>query len=146
MIDIGWLIGNIIGGILMLLTIIYIIWASFHKFSEFDGSKTLWVLGGIAAFLAQILISIVFNFPFDMNYHSFHPISGTVAEANSRLLPADDKSMQQKYAIRFEGNDQIYGCTDTRCSLAKKGDKLTLACERQWQYASVPGYDCRYYR
>lgn len=145
MVDLGWVIGNIFGALCLLVTFAYLIWASVT--SDLEGERGLWLAGGIAALFIQIGINVWFNFPFSMEYHSYKPISGTVEDVNTRLLTegsGDSRSVSQKYAIRLEGSDQIYGCQDTRCSLAKKGDKLKLYCERQWQYASVPGYDCRY--
>jgi hypothetical protein len=145
MVDIGWVTGNIIGVLVILATVGYIVWASVT--SELDGERALWVWGGIIALVVQIGWNIFFNFPFNMSYHSYRPVYGTVADVNSRFLASgsgNNSSTSQKYAIRLTGSKQIYGCEDTRCSLLKKGDTVMLNCERQWQYASVPGYDCRY--
>jgi hypothetical protein len=48
------------------------------------------------------------------------------------------------YAVRMTGSDQIYRCDDSRCSLLKPGDELSLWCIREWQQASTPGYDCNF--
>jgi len=145
MIDLAWVIGNVVGAILILATLLYLVWANITD--DLDGERGIWVVGGIVALIIQIGVNVFWNFPFDMAYHSYRPVSGVVEDINSRFLSSNSgKSTEQKYAVRFKGSDQIYGCMDTRCSLAKKGDHLQLACERQWQYASVSGYDCRYFQ
>lgn len=143
-IDLFWLIGNIIGGLLILITFGFIIWASFHTFDSYDAPKAAYVWGGIGALFVQLIISGFWNFPFNMQYHSFRPVSGVVSSINSRLVDTGNYSTETKYVITFKGSPQPYGLTDTRGAAIKVGDTVGLKCERTWQYASVSGYDCRY--
>lgn len=105
---------------------------------------------GLAIFAAifvavpTLVITPIATWPtFGMQYHTWRPVSGTVASVHARLR-ADGKATTQSYAIRFTGDPTIYRCDDTRCALTKPGTRLRLQCKRDWQYASTPGWDCRY--
>jgi hypothetical protein len=101
-----------------------------------------WV--ALVGLVATVVIYVATTWPtFDMEYHSFRPVAGTVAAVESRFLGGSD-STTQNYAVRFDGSDQIYRCDDTRCALLKPGDHLELSCIREWQYASTDGYACRF--
>lgn len=82
-------------------------------------------------------------FPYDMQYHSYRPVDGKVVKMDKRLMGGSD-NLAEKYAVQLEGSPQIYGCEDTRCSVLKPGDTLSLMCIREWEYAGVDGYNCKY--
>lgn len=85
--------------------------------------------------------------PWSAEYHQWRPVSGSIAEVQSRLLSAGDNGgSNQKFVVRFTGNRQEYSCEDTRCALLKPGQHLELTCIRAWQYAGTPGYSCAYFR
>lgn len=77
------------------------------------------------------------------DYHKFKPKTGVVAELGKRLV-SKDKGMEEKIVIRFEGDPQEYGVSDTRAGLLKVGDTATVKCKRSYQFASQSGYDCRW--
>lgn len=134
-IDIIWLIREIILGIILLLVpLAAIVWI------ESAGGK---IAGALGALIISGGILAWNSFPFNMSYHYYRPVSGTVSSINSRQISSGHAS-ETKYVITFKGSNLPYGCTDTRCAAVKVGDKLQLKCKRVWQYASVPGYDCNY--
>lgn len=135
--DLAWIIINVLLLILFLIGFgVALVCASENEpgVAGVVTAGTVIVVGGLLFFN---------NFPFDMQYHSWNPVEGKVANIDKRQVASGD-GFEEKFAIRFEGDAQIYGCSDTRCSLAKKGNTVKLNCIRTWQYASVPGYDCRY--
>ena len=71
-----------------------------------------------------------------------------VASISSRLIASDTQNggSTQKFVLTFTGG-QALGCNDTRCSAVKVGDKVTLMCERTYQWnAPSPGWDCNWGR
>lgn len=84
------------------------------------------------------------DFPFSGQYHRFVPKTGVVTAVGSRFLASGTQGggSTQKFVVTMGGRD--YGCNDTRCATVRKGDRLTLMCERSWQWAGVPGWDCNW--
>lgn len=105
-----------------------------------DGSFLMW--GGIATVVITVGIAAYGFYPYSGEYHRWHETSGKVTEVSSRFL-GGDKSTTQKFVVRFANGDER-GCLDTRCALVKVGDRLTLTCKRQWQFAGQDGWDCNY--
>lgn len=98
--------------------------------------------GSFVAAVATLGIYVAATWPtFDMQYHSYKQVSGSVQAVSSRFL-GDGKSTTQNFAVTIAGHD--YRCDDTRCALVKVGDTLTLSCIREWQYAGTSGYDCNF--
>lgn len=93
-----------------------------------------------AAALATVAITA---FPFQAQYLQYRPVSGTVRSVTSRFLSGGNNSVSQRFAVTMSGG-QIYGCDDTRCSTLKPGDRVTILCERQWQWVGVPGWTCNW--
>lgn len=106
-----------------------------------DMSSAFWTFLGIL--LAVVVTSLVLFFPYKAEYHQWRPVSGTVAQIQSRLV-SKDKGMEQKFVVRFTDRRQEYAVEDTRASLLSKGDKLIVSCKKSWQWAAAPGYDCRW--
>lgn len=103
-------------------------------------------VGGLII-VATLAITGFTMWPWSAEYHQWRTVSGSVAAVDSRLLSAGDQGgTNQKFAVRFTGSPQEYGCEDTRCALVKPGQHLELSCKREWQYAGTPGYDCAYVR
>lgn len=136
MIDIGFVVGLIFAGLGALGALSATVLG--FKDDDYIGRCI-----GIVGLFIVLGLTLALAFPFDMAYHSYRPVHGTVEAIGKRLLGGKD-NLSEKYAIRFKGSPQIYGCEDTRCSVAKPGDTLKLNCIRSWQWASVHGYDCRY--
>jgi len=99
--------------------------------------------GAIWLAILTPILAAAFTFPWEKQYHYWDDKAGVVAEIEARLLK-DGDGMSEKYAVRFEGSTQEYGCEDTRCSLVKPGDTLTLRCIRVWEYSGTDGWDCAY--
>jgi hypothetical protein len=94
------------------------------------------------------LIGTYVAWPFDGQYHRCQPLGGTVASISSRLIASDKQNggSTQKFVLTFTGG-QALGCNDTRCSAVQAGDKVTLMCERAYQWnAPSPGWDCNWGR
>jgi hypothetical protein len=149
MISLGFIF-EIIFTILWVLGCLVLIAIGKHleKSSDWDGETDYIILlkwGGRTALLIGILFAAWTFFPYNMDYHSYKPVEGNVSNVANRLITAGDKGgTNQKFVVTFQGSNQPYGCEDTRCALIKKGEPLKLNCIKVWQYASVPGYDCRY--
>lgn len=84
-------------------------------------------------------------YPYDMQYHRYRHVTGTVDKVEARML-ADGDATTQQYAVRYRETSETYRCDDSRCSLLKPGDHLELWCIREWQYASTSGWGCRFDR
>lgn len=83
-------------------------------------------------------------YPYGYDYHHYREYTGTVTQIESRLLSNDNKGTDQKYVVHFLNGDNDYGCDDTRCSLIKPNDTLTLTCKLTFQWNGSPGEDCNF--
>jgi hypothetical protein len=108
-----------------------------------------WGGEGVAVRVTAVVLAVIFLgsfgaglYPYDMQYHRYKHVEGTVSSIEARML-ADGDGTTQNYAVRFE-TDDTYRCDDSRCSLVKPGDQLSLWCIREWQYASTSGWGCRF--
>jgi hypothetical protein len=101
---------------------------------------SIWSLVAFAVLLV-IALSPLAYYPYKVEFHQWRPVTGKVTEVSKRLI-AQDKSMSERYVLVIDG--QPYGVDDTRASLVKVGDTVSLSCKRDWQYASVPGWVCRW--
>jgi hypothetical protein len=103
----------------------------------------------VAALVAALVAGAVGTWvalPFSGQYHRYVPESGTVAAVGSRFLASDTSGggSTQKFVVTFK-DGRSFGCLDTRCANITKGDKLTLLCERQFQFnAPNEGWDCNW--
>lgn len=86
-------------------------------------------------------IGVAAYYPFGSEWHSNYRVTGTVQETNKRLI-ADGDSMSERYVLNIDGKP--FGVDDTRASLVKPGDKVTLICNKEWQYAAEAGWACRW--
>lgn len=136
MISLGFIVGIIVTVILSLGCIGMAIYA-FHEDEPGIGR------GLLLGLVVVLGLSAWGFFPYKMEYHSYKPVSGKIKSIDKRLVSSGD-GMQDKFVVRYEGNSQQYGCTDTRCASIKKGDELRLMCMRVWEYAGTDGYDCKY--
>lgn len=142
---------NLISGLIVAVVLIVAavmlsrFWYGKNKTADsYDGDMFLWLARGAIAFVVVVVgITALTTFPWEKQYHYWEDKAGVVAEIESRLLK-DGDGMSEKYAVRFEGSAQEYGCEDTRCSLVKPGDTLTLRCLRVWEYSGTDGWDCSY--
>lgn len=103
----------------------------------------------IAAFVLAVVLGIgglALWPPFDMEYHRYKPVDGTIDQIQARMVGDGDGGTTQMFAVRFRGVGTMYRCDDSRCSLLKSGDRLWLRCIREWQYAAESGWKCNYVR
>ena len=140
MLSLSWIIFNVVLCVALIASTAIGVWMTTDD-ADMRGMGVLWIVG---TFVICGALLVANNFPFDMAYHSYRPVSGTVASVGSRLVDTGSNSTETKYVVTFKGSSQAYACLDTRCALVKPGDHLQLMCIRTWQYASVPGYDCNY--
>lgn len=103
----------------------------------------LWLLGVVA--LAATTVGTWWGmYPWKTEYHHWTPVAGVVDTVDSRLVSTGDKTMEDKFVVKFRGGDAQYGVLDTRAAGLKPGDKLTITCVRQYQWAGTHGYDCNF--
>lgn len=124
-------------------------WAGlrWRRRTDDQDDRTFALIPGIGGLALVVLVAVLWfgtNWPpFDMQYHSYKPVSGTVQTVTSRFL-ADGKGSSQFYVVELVGDPTAYRCDDSRCSLLAPGKPVKLRCIREWQYASVSGWDCNY--
>jgi hypothetical protein len=107
-----------------------------------DTAHFEWVIG--------ILLIIMLGFsawgywPYKQEYHYYKPVSGTVEDISSRITPTD-KSVEQKFVVKLQDDPTLYGITDTRASLLKKGDTVSISCKREYEWGSTNhGWNCKW--
>lgn len=78
-------------------------------------------------------------------YNSYQPVTGTVKQVSSRFIAgeASGSGSTQKFAVQLTSG-QTYGCNDTRCSVLKPGQDVTLLCEKVFQFNAAEGWDCNF--
>jgi hypothetical protein len=114
-------------------------------FSGWDGEEK-----GIAFFTGGIVFLVIAGslgaacYPFDAAHHKYYDVTGTVQTTNKRLVGNGDSGMSERYVIKFAESNTLYGCDDTRCSLAAPGKTVALKCKREWQYKGQDGWVCSY--
>jgi hypothetical protein len=109
--------------------------------NSFEARIYAWI-AALAA-LATIAIYVVVTWPtFDMTYHTYHKVGGTITDIKPRGI-AEGNGTTFDYAVQF-GSDQTYRCDDSRCAVLKDGDTLALWCIPQWQMNATAGYACNY--
>lgn len=82
-------------------------------------------------------------YPWKAEYHEYRQVSGVVSTVTSRMV-ATGSGMEDKFVVRFGGDDREYGVLDTRIAAARIGDRLTVLCVRRWQWTGTHGYDCQF--
>lgn len=145
MISLGYLIGTIIAAIIFtgVLAGSALIGRALRRDNEYVMARAMNGLGiGLAVATAGIWTWGAFP-PFDMDYHTYRPVTGIVESVDKRLL-ADGDGMSEKYVVALAGDPQQYGCEDTRCALIRVGEPVELSCQKMWVYAGTDGYDCRF--
>lgn len=134
----SWSLGVLIG--LPALVLIIAICLLFAWFGFSDGETTIGVCA-VLALLVTLIGGLAFFWPLHAEYHKWETTDGTIESIAKRIVGGD--KISEKFVVRYtDGRER--GCLDTRCSLLKAGDKLTLTCKRSWQYAGTDGYDCNY--
>lgn len=143
MISIGFVIAVCVLSVLLTLcAALYVLGHLLRRADDYPGESVAFrIAGGVLA----VVLLCAFGaglYPYDMQYHRYKHVEGTVSSIEARML-ADGKATTQQYAVRFDGGS-IYRCDDSRCALVRPGDTLSLWCIREWQYASTSGWRCRF--
>jgi hypothetical protein len=147
----GFLIGTPIWALLLLALIALIVWGV--RSGRRDGWKdrgNMWaaathaVVWGAAVLVLAVAIiaSPLGYYPYKAEYHQWRPVVGQVESVNKRLISSGKSGMEERYVLTIDGKP--YGVDDTRAATVKAGDTVSIKCKRDWQYASVPGYVCRW--
>lgn len=111
---------------------------------RYEDAEFIAVILGVTIVLVA-LGTVAAMWPLKAEYHRWEPKTGTVTEINRRLISDGDRSMNERIVVRY-GDGQEYGCDDTRCSLLKRGDALTLMCKREYQWTGTPDWSCNFGR
>lgn len=105
----------------------------------FEAKAGAWICSILALILVGALLGTLF--PFSAEYHQWRKVHGEVEQVSKRLI-GTDSGMAERYVVVVGGRP--YGVDDTRASLVKEGDEITLRCIREWQYQAESGYGCRW--
>lgn len=99
----------------------------------------------LALALGVVIATGLLMWPWHAEYHRWTTVTGEVRTVSSRFLASDTQGggSTQRFVVDLAGVGQR-SCDDTRCSLVKPGDRLTLSCKREWQYTGTPGWSCAY--
>lgn len=146
--DAQWTLGVLIGLPLTVLVLIgsallgLWLWKRWRESGSYI-AEDYWMgaIGCLIVFVVVLLGGLVAYFPYEAQYHQWRTISGTVEKIDKRLI-AEDKGMAERYVLMIDG--QPYGVDDTRAATVEPGDQVSIKCRRDWQYASVPGWVCRW--
>jgi hypothetical protein len=149
----GYMIGTAIAGVFVLLGLVAFVWGmaikprwrnrmdgSMWSFDFETGFWMKWAGAAVAVVSFGIWLGVAFP-PFESKYHSYRPVSGTVTAIGTRLL-GQDKSTTQEIVFTVGGQD--YRCDDTRCSLVKVGDVVSMQCIGVFELHGVSGYRCNF--
>lgn len=105
--------------------------------------------GAVAGSLVVLLISwgvwLWAMWPLAYDYHHWVQVDGKVDRISKRLVSDGDKGMQERYVLVVDGVPR--GVDDTRASLVRVGDRVQLACKREYEYGlprGAHGWGCRW--
>lgn len=146
-----WSLGTLVGfPVGLLLTVglgllAYFLWRRL-RFDDFDYDADRDMARVLAILLAVLSLAGLFTtaaamWPYDSEFHQWRPVSGQVEDVSKRLI-ADGKAMSERYVVVI--GRQAFAVDDTRASLIETGDVVNLSCKREWEYASAPGWACRW--
>lgn len=148
MISISFVVGCIVAGVFTLVGLgLMVAGRAIRKHDLTDDSDLFAPLNfvlGLVILLFTVGITAWGMYPYDMQYHRFTHVEGTVEAVEARMLADGNGGTSQNFAVRFKESGDTYRCDDSRCSLLKEGDWLSLWCIREWQYASTSGWGCRF--
>lgn len=133
-------------GVVTLACVIFLVLGIVRKIHERQDEIENYNRYGYMLIIVSLVILAVtwgiFSFawwPFDMDYHKYKPVTGTVQKVDKRLL-----NQTEVFMITYENNKQKYRCDDTRCVDIKPGDKLTMYCIPEFQVAATDGLACNF--
>lgn len=126
--------------ILAALTLVgSILWA---MFGDSDWSPIAWFIAIVAAL--ALGFGLVAYYPFSSDFHKYYPVTGTVQTVDSRLIGNGDSGVSQRFVVVLKESGQPFAVDDTRATLLKPGDPVSLRCKREFEFNSVPGWGCKW--
>lgn len=129
----------------LLITLAALAWSAWwwRRGDHFDGRFL--VGSGLAVAVVALILTAICMWPWKWEYHAWKPVTGKAERISKRLVPAGDKGMQERFVVVIDG--RRYGVDDTRASLLRVGDTVSLSCKREYQWGSSDhGYGCRWNR
>lgn len=108
-----------------------------------DGAIAVGVLGGSG--LLVLVLTLLAMWPLEYPYHHWVEVRGQATDINRRIVSTGDNSISQRYVVLVRG--QQYGVDDTRASLLKRGDNVSLRCKKEHQFMQphdADGWACRW--
>lgn len=140
----GSLIGLPIAALIVLICLVTI-WIGTLGIRDHDEFGWSFVIGGALVALITVGVTGALMWPWKHDYHFWVDKGGVVEQVSKRLVPAGEKSMQEKYVFVIDGRP--YGVLDTRAALVKVGDRVDIACKRAFEWGvpqSANGWDCKW--
>lgn len=143
-------IGAIAAYIFLPIVTLILIGCALWCWSYRDGYERSSALFGTAACVLSIPVWLVLwwwgmAFTTSGDYHAWNTKQGKVEQIGKRLISSGDNGMSERYVLTLDGVP--YGVDDTRASIAKVGNVVTLRCKKDYQWA-VPreshGWVCRW--
>jgi len=128
--------------ILAILCLVAMGWCIYKRATSRYSSD--WGIGVISFGIIALIcggLAIWGAFPWDTTYHKYYHVTGQVEQIGSRQV-ASEKAMYTRYVFTIKGKP--FGVDDTRASLVKPGDNVSLQCSRDYQYAGAPGWVCEW--
>jgi hypothetical protein len=135
-----WSLGVLIGIPVMSLILLALLGVGIFLLIHWNNDRSFGVIV-LIVFVIVLGFTLLAFFPYKAEYHQWRTVEGTIQDIGSRQI-SDGKAMSTRYVFVIDG--QPYGVDDTRASVAKKGDHVRLSCIKEWQWASVPGWACRW--
>ncbi len=148
MISVAYVIGMIVAVLLLAACVLTVRYGLRMRRKDGDWEMA-WLPVYGAGFVGVLILVATIGLtwpPFDMEYHRYKPVSGTIDQIQPRMLADGSGGTSQMFAVRFAEDGTTYRCDDSRCSLLYTGDRLWLRCIREWQYAAEHGWKCNYVR
>lgn len=141
-----WKLSFLIGAPIIALIIIAVVVILLVLRPRIDGRFERNMLTGFTLGTAAFIIVPLFSgtaFPLKAEYLQWRPVDGTVQSIDKRLIGGDG-GMSERYVVSIDGYDVPYSIDDTRAATLREGDDVSLMCTREWQWAAVDGYACRW--
>jgi hypothetical protein len=142
----GWIVGLGILGAFMLGFAIWAVVGALFMRSRDTRRMGFWNI--FAALVCAVLVFLIWlaaNWPLKYEYHHYVEKTGVVSNIGNRMVSGGEGIVNQRYV--FVINGYPYGVDDTRASLAKKGDTVTLYCKKEHEFGQQfqnDGYGCRW--
>jgi hypothetical protein len=141
--------GTIAGYIALPLLLLACIGFGFACATGLGGYDHALAVCGIVAAVLCVPIILGFwwwgmAFTTSSDYHAWNVKQGTVEQMSKRLI-ATENGMSERVVFKIDG--QPYGVDDTRATLVKVGDTVSLRCKKDYEWGiprEAHGWACRW--